>query len=126
MDKRTGRQGVARQQAKRKKGGRLAEKRDTAAKALNVPHEVAADEAAFEIARVWIGRKKMYVGLSVGRYLQLGRKDEPAIWGVILADLSRHVARGLREDFNLDEDATLRELRASLDKELNKPTSRIT
>lgn len=95
-------------------------------RSLHVPHPVKGDDAAFEVARVWIGRKKMHVALSVGRYLRDGRTNEPAIWGVILADLSRHVARGLREEFGLDEDETLRLLRKSLDKELNKPTSRIT
>lgn len=95
-------------------------------RSLLVPHSVKGDDAAFEIARVWIGRKKMHVALSVGRYLHAGRTDEPAIWGVILADLSRHLARGLWEEFGLDEDETLRLLRKSLGKELNKPTSRIT
>lgn len=81
------------------------------------------DDAAFEIARVWIGKKKMTAALSLGRYLESGRADEPAIWGVILADLARHVARGLRDGYSLDEQATLAAMSKTFERELRAPSS---
>lgn len=90
---------------------------------MPTPREVALDDAAFEIAREWIGKKKMTGALSLGRYLESGRSDEPAIWGVILADLARHVARGLRAGYSLDEQATLAAMSKTFEKELRAPSS---
>lgn len=81
------------------------------------------DDGAFEIARVWIGKKRMTAALSLGRYLESGRADEPAIWGVIFADLARHVARGLRDGYSLGEQATLAVISKTFEKELRAPSS---
>jgi hypothetical protein len=48
--------------------------------------------------------------------------DEPATWGLLLVDLARHVARIFAAEAGMTEDEALREIRAMLDAEWDRPT----
>jgi hypothetical protein len=48
--------------------------------------------------------------------------DEPATWGLLLVDLARHVARIFAAESDVTEDEALREIRAMLDAEWDRPT----
>jgi hypothetical protein len=48
--------------------------------------------------------------------------DEPATWGLLLVDLARHVARIFAAEADVTEDEALREIRAMLDAEWDRPT----
>ena len=48
--------------------------------------------------------------------------DDPATWGVLLADVARHVARIYASEDKAKEDATLAEITAGFNAEMNNPT----
>ena len=58
---------------------------------LDVPAEAAGDPKAAEIARIWIVDGDQHVSLRVGGWAG------PEGWGIILADLARHVANAFEQ-----------------------------
>ncbi|MEO8881433.1 MAG: DUF5076 domain-containing protein [Gemmatimonadaceae bacterium] len=51
------------------------------------PPPAAADDAkSFEIARLWVANGAQHVVLRTDVW------PDPAVWGIVLADLARHVA----------------------------------
>ena len=61
---------------------------------LRIPDEIENIDDAEEFLRFWIAGGHDYDALHVG---SLG-KDEVHQWGMILADISVHVIRALRQD----------------------------
>jgi hypothetical protein len=53
---------------------------------LAPPPAAAADAKSFEIARIWVADDAQYVALRLDVW------PDPAAWGVVLAELARHVA----------------------------------
>lgn len=78
---------------------------------LPVPGSVAKDPNSLEIARVWIAEKRQQVSLRVGVW------PDPAAWGILLADLARHVASSYRQESGLDELKTLERIKAGFEAE---------
>jgi len=58
-----------------------------AAKNLEIPPAAARDKAAFEVLRVWVAEQGQHVSLRSGAW------EDPFAWGIVLADLARHIAR---------------------------------
>jgi Domain of unknown function (DUF5076) len=58
---------------------------------LEFPQGVIDAEVSFEMLRFWIADQEDAVVLRVGT----NREDEPAMWGSILADISRHCVRAI-------------------------------
>jgi hypothetical protein len=71
-----------------------------------------------------MGSERLHVVLKLGKYIEDG-EDEPVIWGIVLADIARHVARGLANQYELDELVVLSALRERLTAELDQPTSQL-
>jgi uncharacterized protein DUF5076 len=83
---------------------------------LSIPPSVESDPNALEVARVWVSRGTQQVILRVEAW------DDPAAWGILLADLARHVANAYEP---LDAAARARALErvvSGLDAELSAPT----
>jgi len=59
--------------------------------ALGVPPAAAGDARAFELVRVWAAGGVQHVALKVSA------QQDPAGWGMILADVGRHVAQAYSE-----------------------------
>ena len=58
-----------------------------------------------------------------GLHLSLRRAfDDPEAWGMILADLTRHVARIYRTEDNIPEERTIERIRNLFDAEMDAPT----
>ncbi|HEX3572407.1 MAG TPA: DUF5076 domain-containing protein [Acidobacteriaceae bacterium] len=57
-----------------------------AAKHLEIPPAAARDKAAFEVLRVWVAEQGQHVSLRSGAW------EDPFAWGIVLADLARHIA----------------------------------
>jgi len=55
-------------------------------KYLDVPPVAARDKASFEVLRVWIAEQGQHVSLRSGAW------EDPFAWGIVLADLARHIA----------------------------------
>jgi hypothetical protein len=73
---------------------------------LQIPAAAKSDAKSFELMRAWIADSDLHVSL------QLGGWEEPAPWGVVLADLARHVANFYVDKMGMDREevkAILRE-----------------
>ncbi len=79
---------------------------------LEIPQAVTADAHAFEILRVWIASNQQQVSLRSGVW------EDPAAWGIMLADLARHVAESYRQEDGRDVASTLARIKAGIDVEL--------
>jgi hypothetical protein len=83
---------------------------------LLIPEAAREDPKAFELLRVWVANKGQHVSLRVDVW------KDPAAWGIVLADLARHVANSYQQDTGHDRLGTLKRIRAALDAELGSPT----
>jgi hypothetical protein len=83
-------------------------------KQLQIPDGVSGDEAAFELLRVWVANQSQQISLRGGVW------QEPAAWGVMLADLARNIVLIHHEqDEELDSDAFLAEMLEGFDNEID-------
>ena len=83
---------------------------------LPIPDIARSDVNSFEILRVWVADKGQHVSLRAGVW------TDPAAWGLVLADLARHVSNCYQEDAQLDPIRTLRRIKAAFDVECTAPT----
>jgi len=83
---------------------------------LVIPGAAKTDPASFELLRVWVANKAQHVSLRPGVW------KDPAAWGLMLADLARHVAISYQRDAGLDRSQVLQRIKAALDLELQSPT----
>jgi hypothetical protein len=90
------------------------------ARQLGIRDAALRDDKSYEIARIWVAEKAERVSLLIGSW------DDPVAWGIVLADLARHVANGYEQDKRLDRSETLRRIRAAMTAELDDPTDNPT
>jgi Domain of unknown function (DUF5076) len=93
------------------------------AKQLPVPPAAEADPRAIEMIRGWIANKGLHLSLNIGVWGKQGITEETA-WGMMLADVIRHVANALQEREGSDRESTIRMIKQQLDDEIDEPTSR--
>jgi hypothetical protein len=86
------------------------------ARALPLPPAAEADPQAFEAVRVWITGGRQHVSLRHNVW------PDPAIWGLLLVDLARHVANALSQASCRDRVEVLARIKAGFDVEWAKPT----
>lgn len=87
-------------------------------KQLTIPSSITQDPNSFEILRVWVATNGQHVSLRSGIW------EDPAAWGIMLADLARHVANAYRENNGFDESKTLQRIKAGFEAEYSSPTDR--
>ena len=85
-------------------------------KELVIPDVAQKDLESRELLRVWLSGGNQHVSMRVGVW------DDPAAWGLMLADLARHVANSYQQEKGLDRFKTLERIKAGLDAELSSPT----
>jgi hypothetical protein len=82
-------------------------------KQLAIPAVAAKDAASFELLRVWVAQQSQQVTLRPGVW------EDPAAWGVMLADLARNIVQIHTEaDEDLDSEAFLAGLLEGFDNEI--------
>jgi hypothetical protein len=82
-------------------------------KQLAVPQAAQEDAASFELLRVWVAHQAQQVTLRPGIW------QEPAAWGVMLADLARSITKiHAEQDEELDAEAFLSGLLEGFDNEI--------
>lgn len=86
------------------------------AKELAIPFAVHQSSDATEILRAWIVDHGLHVSLQRGF-------DDPAVWGVLLTDVARHVARIFETENICGEDEALEKIKATLDAEWDGETN---
>lgn len=82
-------------------------------KQLMIPPAVAEDAKAFELVRAWIANGSLHVSLEMGGW------DDPTAWGVVMADLIRHVANFYREEKGLNPEHTMARIREVMEAEFS-------
>ena len=88
-----------------------------------IPVAALRDKSSVEMLRVWIAERKLHCSIKVGMYRETSDVDEERAWGVILADVTRHVAMALELEYSIDRIECVRKIRQSYLKELDAPTS---
>ena len=82
---------------------------------LTIPTVVFGDQKAMEIIRTWIAHNQLHVSMRLGMWedAEDSRIDERDAWGELLADLTRHVANGMMQQYGWDYDSTRDRIRAA-------------
>jgi hypothetical protein len=68
---------------------------------LQIPDRTASDPRALGIARVWVAHGEQHVAIRVGVW------TKPEAWGIVLADLAKHLASAYEQHAGLSRDVTL-------------------
>ncbi|MGO9829958.1 MAG: DUF5076 domain-containing protein [Myxococcaceae bacterium] len=77
---------------------------------LSIPPRAAVDDEAREVLRFWSARGRLHVTVRADAY------RDPAAWGIVLADLARHVSNAYALEGHARADALAR-FRAGFDAE---------
>lgn len=82
---------------------------------LAIPPQIHEAEEAAEVLRAWIADGGLAVSFKTAF-------DDPAVWGMMLVDIARQVARGFAGDGIASEEAALQAIREMFDAEWDRPT----
>jgi len=86
-------------------------------KFLDIPPAAQRDKASFEVLRVWIAEQGQHVSIRSGAW------EDPFAWGIVLADLARHIALAHEmQTRGLDREAFLARLLEGFEAEIDNPT----
>jgi Domain of unknown function (DUF5076) len=86
-------------------------------KSLDIPPAAQRDKASFEVLRVWIADKGQHVSLQSGAW------EDPFAWGIVLADLARHIALAHQmQNMKIDTEVFLARLLEGFNAEIDDPT----
>ena len=83
---------------------------------LAPPPAAAGDARSFEIARLWVADNAQQVALRTDVW------PDPAAWGIVLADLARHVALAYQRKDGHDLEDALERLLAGFHAEIESPS----
>ena len=88
---------------------------------LPIPAAASRDPRSLEVLRVWIAGGEQHVALAFGMW------EDPAAWGLLLADLARHVAEAhAQQDTKVDAEDFLEQIRNGFEAEMDGPEDEIT
>ena len=92
---------------------------------LVIPPAAQRDENSVQMLTAWIAEKGLHCTLNVGMWHAEGRSEAKS-WGILLADVIRHLANALEEDQGTNADLVTNQVVQALLKELDSPTSKAT
>jgi hypothetical protein len=90
------------------------------ARELPIPDEVSHAGTAHELMRGWLIDNRLVCSLFPSAF------DDPAVWGVLLADIANHVANALSECEGADRATVLAAIRRAFEVEMGSPTDEHT
>jgi hypothetical protein len=82
---------------------------------LAPPPASTVDAKSFEVARLWVANDAQHVVLRTDVW------PDPAAWGIVLADLARHVALAYQQRGGHDLEDVLERVLAGFHTELESP-----
>lgn len=88
---------------------------------LPIPSEALAHKSV-EMIRVWLANDQQHIVLNIGFWEDRGI-DERAAWGIILADMVRHIADAHHAEYGHDPAETAAIIRRSFEDEMGESTS---
>jgi hypothetical protein len=69
----------------------------------------------------WIAERGLHCTLNIGMWDASGR-NEPKAWGVLLADVVRHIANAIEEQKGADAGETAQTIMDAMEREFESPT----
>lgn len=87
-----------------------------------IPEAATLDQNSMELARIWLADRSLVCSMRIGFYEDRGI-NEPDAWGIILADIAKHVSNGLQDRYGSDPSSVMRAIKMAFDNELEKSTS---
>jgi Domain of unknown function (DUF5076) len=85
-------------------------------KQLPIPQAAVKDRNSVEIFRVWAVENTEHVSVNAGLW------KDPAMYGLVLADLAKHIANAYKHKMNRDPQKTLERIMAGFAAEMDSPT----
>jgi hypothetical protein len=86
-------------------------------KFLDIPIAAQRDKASFEVMRVFIAEQGQHVSIQSGAW------EDPFAWGIVLADLARHIALAHQmQNSKVDPEAFMERLLEGFQAEIDNPT----
>lgn len=82
---------------------------------LRIPDPARTDARSFELLRVWVAHQDQHISIRTGVW------EDAGAWGVMLADLARHIANAFEMQEGRDPLRTLDEIKAAFEAELQVP-----
>jgi hypothetical protein len=86
---------------------------------LPIPPQVAKARQAGELVRAWIADNSLICSLDIGRF----GDDEVTMWGILTADVVRHVADAIHQQNGIPLEQAIEQIRKVLNAELTSPTA---
>lgn len=84
---------------------------------LSIPEKVRGDKSAAELIRAWVTASgDVYVTIKTDVW------QDPAAYGIVLADIARHIANGFHQSQGKDVDEALRRVVEGFSAEVGSPT----
>jgi len=88
----------------------------TAKDEMPIPDAAKSDPKSVEMLRVWIAHQGQHVSLRTDVW------DDPAYWGIMLADLAGHIANAYHQQTGADREEILERVREYMEAEFDRPT----
>ena len=92
-------------------------------KSLVIPPAAQRDDKSVQMLSAWIAERGMHCTLNIGFFDGQGH-DEAKAWGILLADVVRHIANALAEERGMEISDSTAGILESLNAELDAPTSK--
>jgi Domain of unknown function (DUF5076) len=89
---------------------------------LLVPPAAQRDDESVQMLSAWIAENGLHCTLHVGMWQGQGRSESSA-WGILLADVIRHIGNAMQVELGADPTVTVNEVVRSTLAELEQPTS---
>ena len=90
---------------------------------LPVPPAAARDSQSREMIRAWIAENGLHCVMNIGTWPERGPRDEAQAWGILLADVARHIANAFEEHSGADPRELVESIRDRFNAEIDQPTS---
>jgi hypothetical protein len=91
---------------------------------LVIPPAAQRDDDAVQMLSGWIAENGLHCTMNVGMWHAQGR-NEPKAWGILLADVVRHLANAIESERGVDSDDVIADIVESFNEELDSPTSEV-
>jgi hypothetical protein len=83
---------------------------------LPIPEAATDDPKSVEVLRVWVANGEQHVVIRIDAW------KDPGAWGIVLADLAKHVSRALDPAAKDKGALALKRIHAMLNAEFGSPT----
>ena len=82
-----------------------------------IPEEALSDPNSREVLRAWVANEGLHVSLFIP-----DAWEDPGHWGIVLADVIRHLADGYQKGQGVDPKLTIARIQEMMSAELGSPT----